>query len=303
MASPSVWHKGCNKGVTLQQSPPTLVRHHAENPRHPRKTVHSPLEPYLHDLNKTPLLSAEEEKKLAYRIEEGDAAARDHLIRADLRLVVNIARHYVNSGLSLDDLISEGNLGLMRAAEGFDPSLDTRFSTYACYWIRQSIKRAILNTGKTIRIPAYMNDLMAKWRRATSELQNNLGRPPSHEEVGRRLGLGPKKLRIIKKAILIYNGRPQTGHEENDGSIDETWIDPKAAAPDDSLMRKDDMGQVLELVHELGEREATVLRMRYGLDGEEPCTLKEIGDRLGLTRERVRQIEKESLQRLGEMVG
>src|SRR5947209_20311438 len=168
-------------------------------------SVQSPLETYLSEINETPLLSAEEEKLLAVRIEDGDIEARDHMVRANLRLVVNIARSYTGKGLGLQDLIAEGNLGLMRAVEGFDPSMNTRFSTYASYWIKQSIKRAVINTGKTIRIPAYMNELLIKWRRATAKLQDQLGRPPTHEEIALHLKLPRKKLNIIKKAIRIYN--------------------------------------------------------------------------------------------------
>src|SRR3954454_13213859 len=132
-------------------------------------SVQSPLETYLREINETPLLNAEDEKDLAYKIEKGDNEARDHMVRANLRLVVNIARSYVGKGLGLQDLIEEGNLGLLRAVEGFDPTMDKRFSTYASYWIKQSIKRALVNTAKTIRIPAYMVELLAKWRRAVSK--------------------------------------------------------------------------------------------------------------------------------------
>src|SRR4051794_6286137 len=175
--------------------------------------VQSPLETYLREINETPLLSADGEKELAYRIEAGDNAARDQMVRANLRLVVNIARGYVGKGLALQDLIEEGNLGLLRAVEGFDPSMNTRFSTYASYWIKQSIKRALVNTAKTIRIPAYMVELLAKWRRATNKLSDELGRPPTHEEVAKLLGLPKKKLNIIKKAIRVYNSarRPTRG--------------------------------------------------------------------------------------------
>src|SRR3989454_12212012 len=145
--------------------------------------VQSPLETYLREINETPLLKAEEEKELAYRIEEGDNQARDHLVRANLRLVVNIARSYIGKGLSLQDLIAEGNLGLLRAVEGFDPTMNTRFSTYASFWIKQSIKRALVNTAKTIRIPAYMVELLSKWRRASAKLQDELGRAPTQEEI------------------------------------------------------------------------------------------------------------------------
>ena len=149
--------------------------------RQPSSAVQSPLETYLREINETALLTADEEKMLAYRIEEGDAAARDRMVRANLRLVVNIARSYTNKGLSLQDLIEEGNLGLLRAVEGFDPTMNTRFSTYASYWIKQSIKRALVNTAKTIRVPAYMVELLAKWRRASAQLQEELGRAPSQE--------------------------------------------------------------------------------------------------------------------------
>src|SRR5262249_37666130 len=142
-------------------------------------SVQSPLETYLREINETPLLTADEEKALAYRIEDGDSEARDRMVRANLRLVVNIARSYTGKGLGLQDLTEEGTLGRVRAGEGFDPSMNPRFSTYASYWIKQSIKRALVNTAKTIRIPAYMVELLAKWRRATSKLQEELGRPPT----------------------------------------------------------------------------------------------------------------------------
>src|SRR4051794_11745943 len=161
-------------------------------------SVQSPLETYLREINETPLLNADEERQLAYRIEDGDSEARDHLVRANLRLVVNIARSYAGKGLGLQDLIEEGNLGLLRAVEGFDPGMNTRFSTYASYWIKQSIKRGLINTAKTIRLPAYMVELLSKWRRATAELQEELGRTPTQEEVAGRLKLPKKKLAIIK---------------------------------------------------------------------------------------------------------
>jgi RNA polymerase primary sigma factor len=262
--------------------------------------VQSPLETYLSEINETPLLSAADEKQLARRIEEGDSEARDHMVRANLRLVVNIARGYTGKGLALPDLIAEGNLGLMRAVEGFDPSMNTRFSTYASYWIKQSIKRAVINTGKTIRIPAYMNELLVKWRRATAKLQDELGRPPTPEEVAASLKLPKKKLSIIKKAIRIYNATPQTDQGDDGRSIDETLMDRDEPTPECSLVMADDLKQVMDLLDKMDKREAAVLRLRFGLDGGEPKTLKEIGDCLGLTRERVRQIESEALKKLAE---
>src|SRR5215813_9921046 len=176
--------------------------------------VQSPLETYLREINETALLNAAEERELATKIGQGDTRARDRMVRANLRLVVNIARGYSGKGLGLQDLIEEGNLGLLRAVEGFDPAMGTRFSTYASYWIKQSIKRALINTGKTIRIPAYMVELLSKWRRATARLTEELGRGPTPEEVARVLGLAKKKLPIIKKAIRIYNSTPQTDQPE-----------------------------------------------------------------------------------------
>jgi len=262
--------------------------------------VQSPLETYLREINETALLTADEEKQLAYRIATGDTEARDQMVRANLRLVVNIARGYTGKGLALQDLIEEGNLGLLRAVEGFDPSMNTRFSTYASYWIKQSIKRALVNTAKTIRIPAYMVELLAKWRRATNQLQDEYGRPPTNEEVAKFLGLPKKKLSIIKKAIRVYNSAPQTDQSEGGWSIDEMLMDGNTKTPDNEMVESDDLKQVLQLLDKMDPREATVLRMRFGLNDEEPKTLKEIGESLGLTRERVRQIESEALAKLSE---
>jgi RNA polymerase primary sigma factor len=268
--------------------------------RYSSEAVQSPLETYLREINETALLTADEEKSLARLIGDGDTAARDRMVRANLRLVVNIARGYNGKGLALQDLIEEGNLGLLRAVEGFDPNMNTRFSTYASYWIKQSIKRALVNTAKTIRIPAYMVELLSKWRRATNKLNDELGRPPTPEEIAKLLGLPKKKLSIIKKAIRVYNSTPQTDQSEAGWSIDEMLMDNRAKTPDDEMVESDDLKHVLVLLEKMDKREATVLKMRFGLDDEEPKTLKEIGESLGLTRERVRQIESEALAKLNE---
>ncbi len=268
--------------------------------RKPSASVQSPLETYLREINETSLLSATDEQDLAVAIGNGDSQARDRMVRANLRLVVNIARGYTGKGLGLQDLIEEGNLGLLRAVEGFDPAMGTRFSTYASYWIKQSIKRALINTAKTIRIPAYMVELLSKWRRASTRLSEELGRTPTPEEIARVLGLPKKKLPIIKKAIRIYNLTPQTDQAEAGWSLGEMIMDDRVQNPEDELLENDNLRHVLGQLDVMDQREATVLRLRFGLNDNEPRTLKEIGETLGLTRERVRQIETEALAKLAE---
>jgi RNA polymerase primary sigma factor len=258
------------------------------------------MESYLREINETPVLSADEEKRLAYRIQDGDISARDHMVRANLRLVVSLARKFTAKGLTLADLIAEGNLGLLRAVEAYDPTMNTRFSTYAAYWIRQAMKRAVINTARTIRVPAYMAQLLSEWRRAAARLEEEVGRPPSEQEVAAHMKLPKKKFNIIKKALRIYQSVPQAGSTAEEPTLDELLSDHGAQAPSTTVAHSDELRQVLHLLDQLDEREATVLRLRFGLGGSDPQTFQQIGDQLGLTRERVRQIERDSLKKLGE---
>jgi RNA polymerase primary sigma factor len=290
----------CPDSTFLPPASSTMATSTTPKKRKTGSAVQTPLETYLREINETALLSAKEEKELATSIGQGDTAARDRMVRANLRLVVNIARGYSGKGLGLQDLIEEGNLGLLRAVEGFDPAMGTRFSTYASYWIKQSIKRALINTGKTIRIPAYMVELLSKWRRATARLTEELGRTPTPEEIARVLGLAKKKLPIIKKAIKIYNATPQTDQSEAGWTLGDMVMDERQMSPDDALVESDCLHHVMDMLTTMDQREATVLRMRFGLDSHDPRTLKEIGEQLGLTRERVRQIETEALNKMAD---
>jgi len=259
----------------------------------------SPLQIYLHDINDTPLLSAQEERDLAERVAVGDPSAREHMVKANLRLVVNIARGYLGKGLGLEDLIEEGNLGLMRAVEGFDGMMETRFSTYASYWIKQSIRRAVMNNGKPIRLPAYMVSLLSKWRRAAAVLTDRLGRAPTHEEVGKALRLSKKKMGIVAKAIRVNNLTPHNESAEDEGpALDDILTDDRGKGAEKLLIEADDLDRIFIHLDGLEEREATVIRMRFGLDSYAPMTLREVGENLGLTRERVRQLENHALQKL-----
>jgi RNA polymerase primary sigma factor len=262
-------------------------------------TSASPLQIYLHDINNTPLLSAQEERELAGRIAIGDPYAREHMVKANLRLVVNIARGYLGKGLSLEDLIEEGNLGLMRAVEGFDGMMDTRFSTYASYWIKQSIRRAVMNNGKPIRLPAYMVSLLAKWKRASAVLADRLGRAPTPDEVGKALRLSKRKVGIVAKAIQVNNLIPHAENSEDEGlALDDVLTDDRGKAPEELLIETDDLDRILRRLDDLDDREATVIRMRFGLEPYDAMTLREVGENLGLTRERVRQLESQALLKL-----
>jgi RNA polymerase primary sigma factor len=261
--------------------------------------VQSGLQLYLRSINESPLLTADEEKDLARKIiNDNDPAARERMVRSNLRLVVNIAKHYVNRGLSLPDLIEEGNIGLLKAVEGFDPENGCRFSTYASWWIKQAIKRALINSVQPIHIPAYMVEMISKLKQAMRELEDHLGRLPTTDELSAHLKMSPKKLKIIRKAVKAFHSPTQSGSADGELTINEMVPDMHNPGPEDSVMGSDEITLLLKLLTEIDDRAARILRLRYGLHGDDPMTLKEIGEEIGLTRERVRQIEHEALRKL-----
>jgi RNA polymerase primary sigma factor len=261
--------------------------------------LESTLQLYLEEINETELLTAEEEKDLARRIiEQSDQQARDRMIRANLRLVVNIAKKYGNRGMPLADLIEEGNLGLLRAVEGFDPEQGSRFSTYASWWIKQAIKRALINSVQPIHVPAYMVEMIARWKQAAIRLEEELGRSPGIEEISQALQMPPRKAKIIRRAVKAFATPSQMPMAEDSISINELVEDDKTPRPDEAVFDAEEMHAIMTLLDKIDEREAEILRLRFGLDRDEPMTLKEIGKKVGLTRERVRQIEKEALKKL-----
>lgn len=268
----------------------------------PQASVKNGVELYLRQIDRTPLLTAQEERDLCWKIiHENCPASRDRMVRSNLRLVVAIAKKYGNRGLPLPDLIEEGNLGLLRAVEAFDPEQGARFSTYASWWIKQSIKRALINAVQPIHIPAYMVELIARWKKAHRDLEEQLGRQPTTQELADALQLPPRKIRIIRKAVRAAQRPQQDGMGEDDRpALSEMLSDDRLLPPDEQVVQNDELSIITQLLDAIDDREAKILRLRYGLDGSEPLTLKEIGKHIGLTRERVRQIEIEALRKLNK---
>jgi RNA polymerase primary sigma factor len=256
------------------------------------------LETYFREINRIRLLTAKEERDLARRIRVGDSQARELMIKANLRLVVSIAKNYVDRGLALLDLIEEGNIGLLKAVERFDPDEECRFSTYATWWIKQSIKRALIDTVKTVRIPSYMVEIIAKWKNTSGDLAVKLGRQPTFNEIAEELKIPPENWKIIKTAIRVSNSSSQTISLENMWTLSEILEDKNGKAPDEVLLQEVDVELIQRLLNVIDDRDAMILRMRFGLDNGDPMTLKEIGERVNLSRERVRQIESEALRKL-----
>lgn len=261
------------------------------------------MQTYLQEINRYPLLTAEEERELGWRIINDQCPqARDRMIKSNLRLVVSIAKKYSNRGLPITDLIEEGNIGLMRAVEGFDPAQGARFSTYGSWWIKQGIKRALMNANQPIHIPAYMVELIAKWKMHSRLLKAELGHEPTMEQLAEAMDLPVKKVQIIKRAVKAFNA-PNQAPRDIDGEavgLDALVQDYRVSTPDDQSLRSEELGILRRLMETIDDREAEILRLRFGLDGSEPLTLKEIAAEVGISRERVRQIIEESLERLNE---
>lgn len=259
----------------------------------------SHLDVYLDSVRDNALLSADDERALAEAIRRGDRDAQARMIRSNLRLVVKIARDYLGRGLTLDDLVGEGNLGLIRATEEFDPAYGTRFSTYAAYWIRQAIRHALVNTTATIRLPAHMVNLLTKWRRTERALGRALGHVPGFDEIADALNLSAAKRRMVAQAL---DARRLCGEGVDDSG--QTWTCDEAPdhrdTPDTALEAAEERRELLARLERLDARERAIIAMRFGLGGRTPMTLKEIGTRLGVTREWVRRIEARALARLGD---
>jgi RNA polymerase primary sigma factor len=256
------------------------------------------LQLYLREIGQVKLITPKEEIVLARRIRKGDKRAREKMITANLRLVVKIARDYEGLGLPLLDLINEGNIGLMKGVERFNPRKGAKLSTYASWWIKQSMMRALANQSKTIRLPVHVVDKVAHIRKAEVKLRTAFDREPTDQEVAEHLGLNPRRIqqyRDASKAPISLDAPIGTDEPQR---ISEVVADPNAAAPFDRLLRENDTELVQKVLATLTPRENKILAMRFGLDDGKPKTLEEIGERLGVTRERIRQIQEEALNKM-----
>jgi RNA polymerase primary sigma factor len=258
-----------------------------------------PVRMYLKEIGRIDLLTREEEIRLAQRVETGDLDAKDKLTAANLRLVVSIAKKYIGRGLTFLDLIQEGNKGLIRAVEKYDWTKGFKFSTYATWWIRQAITRAIADQARTIRVPVHMVETINKLMRTSRKLMQDLGREPTPEEIGKVMELDPDKVReIFKIAQNTTSLESPVGDGEDDSVLGDFIADDKQTTPYDATSKHMLAENISEVLEALSDRESKVLRMRFGLEGGKPMTLEEVGKKFGVTRERIRQIEAKALRKL-----
>jgi RNA polymerase primary sigma factor len=257
---------------------------------------------YLKEIGQTPLLTIEEENALAAKIKKGDKAARERMIKANLRLVVKIARDYEGYGVPLLDLISEGNIGLMKGVERFDPTKGAKLSTYSAWWIKQAIKRALANQGKTIRLPVHVVDKLFHIRRAEARLQEAFGREATDEEIASELDTTPDKIRELRTASQRPASLEAPLGYDSDNRVADVVADENAEDPYSELEGKANTAMLRQVMKDLDPREVTILRYRFGLDGDEEKTLEEVGRKFGLTRERIRQIQEIALKKLRKKI-
>ena len=257
-----------------------------------------PIKLYLKEIKDIPLLTADEEKQLATRIKRGDAAARKKMIQSNLRLVINIARRYGHMGLPLLDLIEEGNLGLMKAVEKFDPKRGYRFSTYGSWWVKQYISRAIANQAKTIRVPVYMTETINRWKKVQERLTQRLGRKPRIGEVARAMRMPAKKVRELSEMISRTASLDAPIGEDESGRFMDLIEDEASASPVDEFSKILRHERVVSLMEKMSKREKEILSLRFGLEDGVTRTLSETAKRFGITRERVRQIENAAMKKL-----
>lgn len=253
---------------------------------------------YLREIGKTPLLTPAEEIKLAARIKRGDKEARTHMIKANLRLVVKIAHDYGNLGLPLLDLVSEGNIGLMKAVERFDPAKGGKLSTYAAWWIKQSIKRALANQSKTIRLPVHLVDKISKIRRVAISMSEELGREPTDDELAEEVGISAAKLSQLRTVSIRPASLDAPMNEDDGTEFGEIVGDDGAVDPSENLSDKNMQEEITDLLGVLDERERKIINSRFGLDGGAARTLEEVGSKFGVTRERIRQLQNIALAKL-----
>lgn len=274
----------------------------AEDVRNLPTSEKSAIKIYLQEIGKTPLLKPSEEVELAALIQAGDMRAREKMIKANLRLVVKIAHDYVNFGLPLLDLISEGNIGLVKAVERFDPSKGGKLSTYAAWWIKQSIKRALANQSKTIRLPVHLVDKIAKMRRMALELEEELGRLPTDEELGYAMGMPVNKVAHLKSVSVRPTSLDAPVGDDDSTEFGELIGDENDINPFENLRNKSLLNDLSTMLDRLDQREAEIIRLRFGLDGEKPKTLEEVGEMFGITRERVRQLQNMALSKMRKIL-